>query len=88
MDIKHDLVALQDSSPNLIIEVFDKALGKLGYVVIDRLVRGTSAGGVRFKWGTSPDELASFCLETSRPGSHARLPAAWEPPLLDFPDKN
>ena len=32
--------------------------------------------------------LDSFCLETSGPGSHARLPAAWEPPLLDFPDKN
>jgi hypothetical protein len=32
--------------------------------------------------------LASFRLETSGPGSHARLPAAWESPLLDFPDKN
>jgi len=34
------------------------------------------------------DHLASFCLETSGPGSHARHPAAWEPPLLGFPDKN
>jgi glutamate dehydrogenase (NAD(P)+) len=59
MDTEHDLMALQDSPPNLIIEVFDEALGKLGCVVIDKLVRGTSAGGVRFKWGTSPDELAS-----------------------------
>jgi len=30
----------------------------------------------------------SSCLETSRPGSHARRPAAWEPPLLGFPDRN
>jgi len=26
--------------------------------------------------------------KNSGPGSHARHPAAWEPPLLGFPDKN
>jgi glutamate dehydrogenase (NAD(P)+) len=60
MDIKHNSMALHDSRPNLIIEVFDDALGKLGYVVIDKLVRGSSAGGVRFRSGTSSDELASL----------------------------
>jgi glutamate dehydrogenase (NAD(P)+) len=60
MDIEHDFTAFQNSPPNLIIEVFDEALGKLGYVVIDRLVRGSAAGGVRFKHGTSPNELANL----------------------------
>jgi sugar phosphate isomerase/epimerase len=44
--------------------------------------------GLTFHTSLSPQILASFCLETSGPGSHARHPAAWEPPLLGFPDKN
>jgi glutamate dehydrogenase (NAD(P)+) len=59
MDTEYNPMISRISPPNLIIEVFDEALGKLGYVVIDRLVRGMSAGGVRLGRGTSPDELAS-----------------------------
>jgi len=59
MDTERNPMTSRVSPPNLVIEVFDEALGKLGYVVIDRLVHGMSAGGVRWGRGTSPDELAS-----------------------------
>jgi glutamate dehydrogenase (NAD(P)+) len=55
---EHNIEISQVSSPNLIIEVSDEALGKLGYVVIDRPVHGMTSGGVRFTSDVSPDELA------------------------------
>jgi glutamate dehydrogenase (NAD(P)+) len=55
---EHNVEFSQVSAPNLIIEVSDEALGKLGYVVIDRPVQGMTSGGVRFTPDVSPDELA------------------------------
>lgn len=48
------------SPPQLIITVLDETFGKLGYVVIDRPVRGMVAGGVRFAADVSPNELTSL----------------------------
>jgi glutamate dehydrogenase (NAD(P)+) len=60
MSTEHNVKTFQVSTPNLIIQVSDEGLGKLGYVVIDRPIQGTTSGGVRFALDVSPDELASL----------------------------
>jgi glutamate dehydrogenase (NAD(P)+) len=60
VNTKQNSIISQASPPHLIIEVIDEALGKLGHVVIDRPVRGTASGGVRFAQDVSPDELAKL----------------------------
>jgi glutamate dehydrogenase (NAD(P)+) len=49
---------LADPGPERIIEVVDGGFGPLGYVVIDRLVGGAAAGGVRMAPDVTPGELA------------------------------
>lgn len=56
--IEHDAIVIDDSPPRLRIEVIDERLGRLGFVVVDRSVRGMAAGGVRFAPDVTPDELA------------------------------
>ena len=60
MQTKLGVRASDDFSPNLFIEVADGALGRLGYVVIDRAVNGTTSGGVRFAPDVSAAELADL----------------------------
>ncbi len=43
--------------PDLIVEAHDPVFGKIGYVIIDRPVRGTSCGGVRY----AADTLEGLC---------------------------
>lgn len=52
--MEHD----QPLSPQQILTVADDKLGPLGYVVIDRLVRGAASGGVRFAPDVTEEELA------------------------------
>jgi glutamate dehydrogenase (NAD(P)+) len=58
MGAEHNVGISQVSPPNLIIEVSDEALGRLGYVVIDRPVQGMTSGGIRFTPDVAPGELA------------------------------
>src|SRR3972149_5591977 len=44
-------------TPQLSIEVGDKEHGFLGYLCIDRLIRGTAHGGIRIKKELSFDEM-------------------------------
>jgi glutamate dehydrogenase (NAD(P)+) len=60
MSTEHNVRTSQVSPPNLIIQVSDETLGKLGYVVIDRPVQGATSGGVRFASDVSSDELVSL----------------------------
>jgi glutamate dehydrogenase (NAD(P)+) len=57
MSTEPNVKTFQVSAPNLIIQVSDEALGKLGYMVIDRPVHGTTSGGVRFAPDVSLSEL-------------------------------
>jgi glutamate dehydrogenase (NAD(P)+) len=59
-DIERSAIAVDDSPPRLTIEVADERWGLLGFVVIDRSVRGVAAGGVRFAPDVMPDELAGL----------------------------
>lgn len=45
--------------PHLVVDVIDGALGKIGFVVIDRPVRDASSGGVRFLPTVTLDEIIS-----------------------------
>jgi len=56
----HNTKSLHLSPPYLMIEVWDETWGKIGYVIIDRPVRGTTSGGVRFASNVSVTELASL----------------------------
>ncbi len=48
------------SPPQLLIEVNDDRLGRLGYLAIDRAVQSRASGGVRFSADVSPAEVASL----------------------------
>lgn len=49
----------QQTAPRLVVDVIDDALGKIGFVVIDRSVRGAASGGVRFLPTVTLDEIIS-----------------------------
>ncbi len=48
------------SPPHLTLTVADERFGPIGYVVIDRPLRGTTSGGTRFAPDVSPAELAQL----------------------------
>ena len=49
-----------DLRPQMVVEVADPVLGRLGWVVVDRLLDGRSVGGVRLAADVTVDEVA--CL--------------------------
>jgi len=46
--------------PQIIVEVHDEQIGRLGYLVIDRILGDASIGGVRFAPGVSVEEVANL----------------------------
>jgi glutamate dehydrogenase (NAD(P)+) len=74
MDTGYNPMISRISPPNLIIQVSDETLGKLGYVVIDRPVQGATSGGVRFASDVSPDELISLARSMTYKWAFLNMP--------------
>jgi glutamate dehydrogenase/leucine dehydrogenase len=60
--------------PSLRVEVVDDRLGLLGYVVIDRTVRGIASGGVRLAPDVSQDELSALARSMTYKWAFLSLP--------------
>jgi glutamate dehydrogenase (NAD(P)+) len=58
--MKHSYVDQKNSPPNLVMTVSDGKLGEIGYLVVDRTVAGSAAGGTRFAQDVSIAELTSL----------------------------
>jgi glutamate dehydrogenase (NAD(P)+) len=65
--------ALPDG-PSLRVEVVDDRLGPLGYVVIDRTVRGVASGGVRLAPDVSQEELSALARSMTYKWAFLSLP--------------
>jgi len=59
--------------PQLILEVSDKELGLLGYLVIDRIL-GSATGGVRMRDGLTLDEVAALASEMTLKFAFLNIP--------------
>jgi glutamate dehydrogenase (NAD(P)+) len=73
-DTINNLVATKAPMPNLRIEIIDDELGELGYLVIDRPVRGSASGGVRFATDVSSDELAALARSMTYKWAFLNIP--------------
>jgi glutamate dehydrogenase (NAD(P)+) len=71
---EHNVEMSRVSPPHLIIQVSDDVLGKLGYVVIDHPVQGTTSGGVRFTPDVSPGELAKLARSMTYKWAFLNIP--------------
>jgi glutamate dehydrogenase (NAD(P)+) len=74
MSAEHNVKMSRASPSHLIIQVSDDVLGKLGYVVIDHPVQGTTSGGVRFTPDVSPGELAKLARSMTYKWAFLNIP--------------
>ena len=47
-----------DDRPQKVVELIDDLLGRIGFVIIDRPVNGSTAGGIRYSSDVTEDEVA------------------------------
>lgn len=67
----------RELNPQLILEVTDKELGFLGWVVIDRFLSGCAIGGVRMRDGLTLDEVANLAKEMTLKFAFLKYTLRW-----------
>lgn len=69
------------AAPHLQVIWTDPETGARGYVVIDRLIRGLSAGGLRMRAGCTIDEVADLARAMTHKDAVAYLPGSRHRPV-------
>jgi len=64
----------KEMRPHLMLEVFDKELGLIGFLVIDRLVEGIAIGGVRMWNGLTLQEVRNLAREMTLKFAYWNIP--------------
>ncbi len=78
-----DFRSLPVPPPNMVVEVYDEQLGHIGYVVIDRPVKNTVSGGVRYLPGESVGNLARIARAMTLKWAFLNVPMGGAKGLID-----
>ena len=62
------------TAPEQVIDLVDKVFGRIGFVVIDRLVNGSASGGIRYSQDVTIDEVSRLARVMSMKWAFLNIP--------------